>query len=180
MKKLLSLISLAVVMMVGLAGNAMAYFEAGNLVRVVYQNNGTVEVATDLGSWATLGSSSNATVGDAFSLSQFSGATYANLNVAYLVLPATTAETYYLSGETTLAPTNNARANTTYFNAAGILKPYYAAFGTSTAVADKNALTSYYAKMDKDGATVGKFAGFYNATGFGEANLADLATVGYV
>ena len=46
MKKYFGII-LAAMLMVGAAGQAMAFFAEGELIRVVYNHTGTVEVATD-------------------------------------------------------------------------------------------------------------------------------------
>jgi len=178
MKKFLSLIAIAAVMMVGLAGNAMAYFEDNHLIRIIYQTNGSVELASDLGLFTDALNSTNTALGDSFSLSQFSSASYSDLQVAYVV-GGFTAQQWYLSGEADNAPVSGTNKGTTLRSAWLGVDSYYGS-SSSTVVKDKNAVTSYYTKMDFGNILIaGTFAGFY-ADGMGEANLADLATVGYV
>src|SRR6266516_3691618 len=82
MKKLVTIIAAALLTM-GLAANAMASFNDGDLIRVVYNHGGSVEVATDLGSISSIQSGGSLST-SAFSLSQISGATtMGDLYVAY-------------------------------------------------------------------------------------------------
>ena len=178
MKKLLSLITLAAVMMVGLAGNAMAYFEAGSLIRVVYQTTGDVEVVTDLGSGADLVGSSNALVGtgaDAFSLSQFGGAAYGDLKVAYMYSPTIDVSTSPMSfsGPVDTATLSGDRKGSGLSGNYGTFIATYSG-DDSTVVGSKSTLTGYYQQLN-----VTNFAGFLLNTVV-ETSLADLATVGYV
>ena len=48
MKKIMMLL-VAMVLLLGVSGQAKAYFDDGHLIRVVYSTNGTMESATDLG-----------------------------------------------------------------------------------------------------------------------------------
>lgn len=176
MKKLFSVITAAAVLMVSLTGNALAYFEDNHLIRIVYQTNGNVELASDLGLFTdVLGGTAGP--GDAFSLSQFSGAGYADLQVAYVV-GGFSASQWYLSGAVGQAPVSGTNKGTGLKSAWLGVDSYYGS-AASTVSKDKTNVSSYYDNMDLGGAAVGKFNNFYT-TGMGEANLADLATVGYV
>lgn len=190
MKKLFSLVVLATIMLVGLAGNALAFFETGNLIRAVYQDNGDIEVVSDLGSWSSLGNASNAKVGSAFSLSQFSDATYSNLNVAYFVqtsrtnksAPAYLSGSKLVGGQSDVAPVSTPRNDATLMGVLTFISSNYSVYGTDSVAASKADLESYWMKADNGGVGgyIGRFKGFYSTSSFGEANLADLATVGYV
>lgn len=175
MKKIISFLTLTVVMLAGLAGNALAYIEAGSLIRVVYQTNGNVEVLTDLGNGANLIASTNAHVGtgaNAFSLSQFAGATFADLRVAYLYAP-----TISSTGSMSLSGSQNAKSDVRKGN---MLSSNFTSFTSlyrgdaSTVVGSKSNPLSFFSKM-----TTTNYGGFLNKDVV-EMNLAELATAGYV
>jgi hypothetical protein len=175
MKKFLTLIAVAAVMTAGLANNALAYFEEGHLVRVVWQDNGTQESVTDLGAWSTLsGSAANTVVGPALNTL---GTTYDHLNVAYFVIDSDPyAAPKYLSGGVT--------APSTVDNMDGLspallnISSYYGLAGTQTVTGQNNTVGAYIENMNYGGALNGSFNGYY-LTGNGEANLAVLTGGGY-
>ncbi len=175
MKKFISLIAMAAMALVFTAGSALAYFEDGNLLRIVYSQSTDLEVATDLGAVSGLLGTTNNIVGDSFTA--LTGSNYADLQVAYMVqMPG--AGSYYFSGPTDVVPTSGSRKAATLEGAFSSVSSTYV--GSESIVAgSKSGITSYYSKMDSGGTTIGKFGPFYTAA-LGEANLADLATVGYV
>jgi len=175
MKKLISLIAMAAMALVCTAGSALAYFEDGNLIRIVYSQSTDLEVASDLGAVSGLLGTTNNLVGDDFAA--FTGTNYADLQVAYMVMTAGT-RSYYFSGPNDVIPTSaNRKAGTLEGDFSAVRSTY---LGTESTVAgSKGVISSYYSTMDKGGVAIGKFGVFY-AAALGEANLADLATVGYV
>jgi hypothetical protein len=155
MKKMMMLLA-ATMLLLGLNGQAMAYFSQGDLIQVAY--SGTTEIATDEGSMATLlagGSTLN-----------FSSP-LANANVAYFAYNSTiggSAGTSWISGNNggQSAIGGSANAFATAYGAVTTL--YYQSstpFGSAAqaSVATTNA-SSYVSQMDGDGP--GNFAGFLN------------------
>jgi len=175
MKKLLSLIAIAAMALVFTAGNALADFSAGQLIRVVYQDNGDVEMATALGSVSDLLGTNANTVGGSVSLGNFAGADYSNLNVAYLVYGGGANTTHYFSGETDVVPVTMPRKGTTVNANLATVTSYYGTLGVDSAVGSQANVSSFAYRFGTDGL----LADFY-ASGNAIANLADLATVGYV
>jgi hypothetical protein len=88
MKKLL-VIAAAALLMMGVAGQAQAYFTAGDLIQVMYDSKTNVEVATDLGVISGLSGVTNDKLAadgasSAVSLSSFgTGAAWSDVVVAY-------------------------------------------------------------------------------------------------
>jgi hypothetical protein len=193
-KKLVALLA-AALMTVSFAGNAMAAFVQGDLIRVVYDTVGSREYATDLGSWATLtanATTGNVTVGggaDAFTLANTGAASLSNLMVGYFLVDNAVLNRAAVSGGTT-APTTGATLFSGYLANAGNLFANYqtngqAVSGTTNSVylLDKAAVgtKTYFMNMDGSGASPGKFGGWINsANPSGTLNLAALSTVGYV
>ena len=169
MKKLISLIAMAAIGLVFTAGNALAYFEDGNLIRIVYSISGDLEVATDLGAWSGIGE--NTAIGDDFT--SLTGTNYADLQVAYMMDVDNTS--YWFSSQLGVTPVTNTRTTPQNFT----IQTTYGLDGSSMVAGSKANTGSYFVKMDNGGNAVGKFSAFYVAE-LGEANLADLATVGYV
>jgi hypothetical protein len=176
-KKMIALLAGAL-MSVAMSGSAFAYFGSvsGNtldLVRVVYDSTGTVEVATDLGALGTTGN-----IAGAFSLSQFgTGKTMANLNVAYFAYDNTT-NTFWGSSTAVPAAVTNAGIGTAEIAAQNI-SALYNTGGTQTVVGNQATTHSYYSDMNSGGVGIGQLSGLlFPATG--EANLAALATGGSV
>ena len=115
-KKMIALLAGAL-MSVAMSGSAFAFFgtvsgDTNDLIRVVYDSTGTVEVATDLGALGTTGN-----LAGAFSLSQFGpGKTDANLNVAYFAYDNTT-NTFYATS--TVVPASVTSAGVAAANCLG-------------------------------------------------------------
>ncbi|MGD9505111.1 MAG: hypothetical protein AB7W37_09365 [Syntrophobacteraceae bacterium] len=186
MKKYLSALLVAAVAVFGAVSQAAAYFEQGNLIRVVYSNDGTTEVATDLGTYnaTTLAAATNVSAGEVSSLlSNFaSGTTLSDLYVAYYINDIYSAGTnpdgtgVYTSGvNDTQSNTKSqyqqfnsaAKSNTVYYQS---LLGTTSDLGSGTVVGNSANLNSYYTAMIAAGTKAGMFTGFIT-TQSGEANL---------
>lgn len=89
MKKKLFTILIIAMLMVGVAGQAMAYFEEEHLIRVVYNLSGDLEVMTDLGAGYnyTSASTQNTLLDDNnFSLNQLGITDWSSVYVAYFAM----------------------------------------------------------------------------------------------
>jgi hypothetical protein len=183
MKKLTVLFMVALFML-GISAQAMAYFEDGDLIRVVYSSAGTMETATDLGSIASLTTPSGLKVtynANNFSIASLgSGATAANSYVAYYSFLAGTPANAWTSG-----PNGGQTAQFSVKDGyAGAVHSVNGLYQTQTGapaqvtvlMSDPN---SYFNMLAGGGSSAGQFAGFIPA-GNGEANLANLSSVGYV
>ena len=177
-KKMIAL--LAGLMLTLSAGSAFAYFGtvSGNnldLVRVVYDTAGSVEVATDLGSVDGSGLAS----ASAFSLSQFgTGKTFANLNVAYFAFDTTTHSLWTTSTQLPAGFTTGTVGSA--ISASGLMSGYYNSLGgsTGTVVASQSNVNSFFSQFDLGGAATGSADAVLNPA-TNELNLAALATAGY-
>ena len=90
MKKKLLVFAAVFMLVLSFAGQAMADFAVGDLIEVVYQSGaGNPEVAIDLGNMTALSTPGAVTdttfTTNQWSLSNFPGANYSNLNVAYFM-----------------------------------------------------------------------------------------------
>lgn len=178
---------LAALIVFAVAGQAAAYFERGHLIRVVYDKTGSgFEVATDLFDLAGKKTAAdfpvNQTVGGgaaAFNLSMFPGKTWADLNVEYWAMDSFELKDAWLSGPS--AGQTATRAMTSLNGNVTNVSNYYKILPASagTVVGENSYLNSHWKLMDKAGIGIGTFGQFLIA-GWGHANLADLATVGYV
>jgi len=193
MKKIMMLL-VAVMLVAGFTGQAMAAFGDGDLVRVVYSSAGTLETATDLGSVANLTAASTANViynTNNFDLSALgTGATAANSYVAYfsLTLTPNPKNQAWLSGPT--GGQSVAKNNWSAFGGAehSVTGLYYAtgggtgATGSVPSAAQVSVLmsnpASFWSQLTLSGAGVGQMAGYANTSAV--SSLANLATVGYV
>ncbi len=181
-------IFLAAMLMVGAAGQAMAYFAEGQLIRVVYNHNGTVEVGTDLGSAASLaGTAANANLAvgggaAAFSLGQVAGATNVDqLFVAYFGKINGSADAW-LSGNPAAAPVSGARKFSGFSSDVTGMSTNYGSFGSMTVIGQQSHPNSFNSLFNDGGLQNYNFFGGFiplKSPG-GEMNLAALATVGYV
>jgi len=164
----------------------MAYFADGDLIQVVYQNGGTSEVATDLGAF----SPTTAYTGNTVNLTSnpipftgtgaFAGVSASSLDVAYYITTGGSAPTnIWISGpqagQTALSRQNAAIQTLPTIN------NNYASVGTAQVTLLQSNPLSYYAVEDKGGTTPGGFDGFINNPAmYGEQNLGNLSTLGYV
>jgi hypothetical protein len=178
MKKVLMFLVVSLFLF-SLSGQAFAAFALGDLIRVVYQDNGNVEYATDLGAFsATTPIPSNMPFAgqDTFSTGTF-GTTFDHLYVGYFVV--TTTNQAWTSGPLTGQQAGNRKGNA-FFSAGSSVVNYYHAMGSGTSYqGDKGNLSSYFTKMDNatlNNGIMGTLIPAANA----EASLAALATTGYV
>lgn len=184
--KLKLAVCLAALLVLTLAGQAAAYFEEGHLIRVVYDKTGAgKEVATDLidvTGWKTAANFPiNQVVGGgpaAWNLSMFPGKDLADLNVAYYAIIASSIDSWNSGPATGQTAT---RTFASYNGAATNVRNYYQTLTATagTVVGENSETNSYWKLMDKNGVGIGSFASWI-WEGLGHANLADLATVGYV
>lgn len=154
MKKIMMLLA-ATMLLLGLNGQAMAYFANGDLIQVVY--SGSTEIATDEGSLATLlagGTTLN-----------FSSP-MANANVAYFDYNGS--QTAWLSGNSG-GQTGKAGSFNNFVSAYNATTGLYQGSTNQVTVATSDP-NSYFSQMDTNGGTVGLMAGFIPAGGT-EANL---------
>ncbi|MGC1456606.1 MAG: hypothetical protein WA946_15585 [Nitrospirota bacterium] len=186
MKKII-LLFVAMMLMVSFAGQAMAAFDEGDLIRVVYSGTGAgTEYATDLGAFsASAPLTTNVAFNtDTFSLSKLgSGATLANTNVAYFILSNTANGgngSAYASGPANAGNINPYAFWGSFSPAAGSTLDTYrgAAVGNNATVAQTGTY-SYWNMMNGGGTMIGTM-GNYLASGDAEKNLGALATSSYV
>jgi hypothetical protein len=177
MKKIVMLI-MAIVLVIGVCSNAMAYFEDQHLFRVVYDRAGTNEVVTDLGlissltapttaNWAFAGQST-------WDASMFSASP--NLYVAYFAQKAGSTGNAWTSG-----PDGGQlfRQWSAFSSGGNSIKAEYQMYGTSQVIGPKTDNRSYWSVMDQG--TLGA-AGSFNlaiAAKNGEAAV-NTAPLGYV
>ena len=190
MKKKLLVFAAVFMLVLSFAGQAMADFAVGDLIEVVYQSGaGNPEVAIDLGNMTALSTPGAVTdttfTTNQWSLSNFPGANYSNLNVAYFMYGGS--GVFLLSGAVDSTGTNpqtimgNGKANGAATAMSSVLSLYASLSGGSgMATTSISNLDSYYTLLDKNGVGVGSFASLVNGGTNNEANLAPLATTGYV
>ncbi len=180
----------AMMLVFGVSGQAMAYFAQGDLIQVVYQTDGANEVATDLGSLASLGGLTTAYSGPTQNLSgayniplpgtagAFSTANWANMQIAYYVSSGMAPVSAWTSGPQA-GQVNGSRQGAAVAAWANVTDTYAAASATAQAQLLKSNQPSYYYKMDKGGQAIGSMAGFIQKPEYqGEQNLGALATPG--
>ena len=183
MKKVMMLM-LAMVLLLGVSGQALAFFDDGNLIRVVYSSDGTMESATDLGSITGLTSASTANViynTNNFSLAQLgAGATLATSYVAYFTATLSPDQAW-TSGSSASGQTGSTGAFQGFVSSMhNALQTGYQLNGGLTnamvtlATGDPN---SYFKQL---ASVPGALGGFLAQDNGAEKSLADLATVGYV
>jgi|SRR5208283_5868248 hypothetical protein len=185
MKKKLLVFAAVFMLVLSFAGQAMADFAVGDLIEVVYQSGaGNPEVAIDLGNMSALttpGAVTDTTFNtNTWSLSNFPGATMANLNVAYFMYGGS--GVFLLSGpESGQTIKSNLGAGGTGTAMSSVLSLYASLSGGSgMATTTISNLDSYYYLLDKNGTGIGSFASLVNGGTNNEANLGPLATTGYV
>lgn len=193
MKKIMMLIMVALLML-GVSGQAMASFEEGHLIRVVYSGTGAgTEYVTDLGNLSTLTSpitSPNSLPGtDTFSLSSVGASSWNNVNIAYFILDTSAfggSGTGWTSGSAANGGYTNSGAYGSFAGAAALTTNSWGMYsGGATSVNVQQAdFASYWQwlNMANGGApNVGSMGGLLQAPGASaEANLGQLATTGYV
>ncbi len=182
------------VLLLGVNGQAMASFSDGDLIRVVYSSGGSIENATDLGSIANLTSVSTTDVlynTNNFSISSAALGTNtvlgttptdANSYVVYYSALAGSPNNAWVSGPSTASSQNekNSTYSSYFVSAIHTVNGNYQLVGNGAAqvsVTMSNPF-SYYTALS-GGVGNGQMNSFIPG-GTTEANLAALATVGYV
>jgi hypothetical protein len=192
MKRILMLMMVALVMF-GVSGQAMASFNDGDLVRVVYQGSGTgTEYVTDLGNFSTLTSpiaSNNPLTGtDTFSMSSVGASSWASMQVAYYIVSFSANNNNgaaWTSGGVNGGHTN-AGAFNGFLGATAATNSSWGIYsgGANSATVQQADLGSYWNNLNlaTSGApNIGSMGGYLvTPANSAEANLANLATTGYV
>jgi hypothetical protein len=185
MKRIFTLAAIAMLLF-SFSGQAIAYFEDGHIMRVVYDRGGTYEVVTDLGAGWDLRNPSSANklfnaAGTTFSLSQLGISNWSNAYVAYFTLTLYNPDSGSQDGAWTSGPltsqSNLGRQwNSFIGNAHYIAGMNYQSGQVQNVNLQANA-NSYQKRFGK----VGRFSAFLpSSQPTGDQNLAALATDGYV
>jgi hypothetical protein len=186
MKKIMMFLMVAVLML-GISGQAMAAFEDGHLVRVVFSSSGQYETGTDLGDITALTTNTGANVvynTNNFSLAALGGtATAADSYVVYYSVAAAPNRAW-ISGPTSDITMTGARS--AYSGLAGGIHSVQGLYqvqgaGASQVTALMSDPNSFWTQMTNSGVGIGNMKGYVAASsGLATASLADLTTVGYV
>lgn len=175
---------LAVTMLLfGVSGQAMANFAQGDLIQVVYQTNGSYEVATDLGAFAPTTAYSGPNINftsnpfpAAGAPGAFSSAGWSNLQISYFV---STSSAVWTSGPASGQSSATAQGTQSTNPVQDMLSKFASLGASGQAELLKSDTNSYFTNMDKGGSAAGSFGGFIPA-GNGEQNLAALSGQSYV
>jgi len=182
----------AAALTLGLSGNALAAFEYGDLIRVVYNNDKTFEYATDLGNINTLIGTSNKVVGGGVnaitnSFASFGISGYSNLNVAYFTFtkPASPSTTYQMGIASTQSAVSNSSSKVmTYTSKAekmiGTVSLPNGSYDTATIAGTDSAFTAKTSNTFLGQMFDGSYGGLVMGNQGGILNLAALATTGHV
>ncbi len=189
MKKKLLVFAAVLMLVLSVAGPAMASFAVGDLIEVVYQTDGQGnEVATDLGSLTSLTSAASVTdsgnLGNTINFTTlFPGQSVSNLNVAYFMYTSTGA--FWVSGpippsdgQTIMATGHQSTVKGAMGNVEGLYAANLVSGSTTQAQIASSAGNSYWNLLDKNGVDVGSFGTLVNGGTANEANLAALSTTG--
>lgn len=191
MKRSFLIILVVTAFLMGLAGQAMAYFEMGNLIRVVYTKSesggqGNLEVVTDLGSGlnpTTATAASRVLSTNNFSLSQLGVTDWSNVYVAYFTMTTTSpysSDSGWISGNRSSGQSSSGSTSDSTYNNYETIRGSNSALAASEQsamiVGSQSNAWSYTSVMGLDGT----FGGFLTTSNLADANLSNLATVGYV
>ena len=178
-------------LMLCVSGQAMAAFNEGDLIRVVYSGTGSgTEYATDLGNFSNLTAQDSTylhNTTDLFSTSSVGASSFSTMNVAYFIYSGTGAAGnggVWTSGSA--ATGGYAQGGQFYsgFQTAMVTTlPVWqsVAIGNNATLLQSNA-GSYWNNANNAGFGVGTMGGFLgpNASNSAEQNLTALSTAGYV
>jgi len=168
------------VLLLGVSGNAMAYFTAdGELIRAVYSGNGSgQEILTDLGPVSSLSSVQNFNTSN-FSLAGLGGsATWANSYVGYFAVALSPTQQAWTSGPLTGQSNAGMQNFNNIYSAAGyVMGNASQSVGQSFTVSQSDP-NSYHTQMNAGSAGAGYMGGYL--FGGGDQNLAALGSTGYV
>ncbi len=188
MKKIMMLLIVGLLML-GVSGQAMAAFNEGDLIRVVYTGTGSgTEYLTDLGNFSSLtsynpGSTSTLST-DPFSLSSVGASNWSNVSIGYFIM--STSANNGNGAAWTSGPAGGTTVNNGGFwagmvgNATMVLQGAAFAAGSNSSVQwSQSNGSSYWTWMNNGGFGTGTMGGYLQSAN-GEANLAALSTTGYV
>ncbi|MFZ5572205.1 MAG: hypothetical protein ACOZF0_17540 [Thermodesulfobacteriota bacterium] len=193
MKKLLS-VFVACFMLIGMAGQASAYFENDHLVLAIY-NQEDNQVGIDLGAVGSLirtpGSNQTLAAAGSFSLNDFGAAVDSWSDVAAGVFTCylsgsgqTSAQNMYFATVLPTAPVVNFLSATTMQSGSGSVHTLYRGDNTDGKyVGSATEWNGYDVKMNQNSNNPGGMAGFHNeglSNPVAEPTLDALATVGYI
>jgi hypothetical protein len=187
MKKVLG-IAVALLLMMGIAGTAQAYFTPGvELIRISYDQATGVEVGTDLGTLSALQGSSGYTLqadgaSNQLKLTQFGASSWSAVQTAYFALDSTSQLLYIATGDTVAnAPTLAGRTYAGLSGSLGLIAGYYNGISNlsnpavATAIGATAAADSYFTLMNAGGANIGTYSNALTGTN-AEVNNGTLAT----
>jgi hypothetical protein len=179
MKKLLAL-CFAAFLVVGVAGQAAAYFEEGTLV-VAIHDQGTTELGVDLGALSGITFTDNGVFNQfapagTLNLSDFGTSGAADLWMGVFGNDGLVGVNGgYFATTSTTAPGTNFSSDGPFEGAASATR---AAYNTPPSATQSVVFTgsNYYANMDQGGPSTGLYAGFNANSAVGEANLSTFGT----
>jgi hypothetical protein len=183
-KKIMMLLAVTMLLL-GVSGQAMAAFENGDLIRVVYSGTGSgIEYATDLGNFASLTSPGSAPIilnTNNFNLSSFGGATFDQMYVAYFMVTTTGGQQVWTSGPSTGETGGGRNGYSKISSPANTVTGAYqvAGGGAANATLSQSDPNSYWNNLNAGGSTTGLMKGFITV-GNADQSLAALSTTGYV
>jgi hypothetical protein len=177
----IAVLAAATVLTLGVAGNAMASFSYGDLMRFTYDSSTATETGTDLGtvsSFLTPGAVTTTT--SAISSGYLTSTT---ANVSYLAYDSANKVLYVAapSGNDGVEPGKFTAGDNTALSA--IISGYQLKAGTASEASltgiGASGSPSFYRNMDKNGSATGTYSQFITDSGYaGETSLADLANTG--
>ncbi len=184
MKRVVMLL-MAALLLFGMSGQAMAYFEEGHLIQVVYERGGTKEIVTDLGNrlgidpvgglvtprfWPVVTRPTD------INLADLGATSWENVYVAYFMRYIVGGNVYvWVSGDTTGIQVGKGSGGNALISKIGDLAGANMQTGSARNVNLQSSPTSFASLFGRG--TPGTFEGFLT-TPTGEANLAALATPG--
>jgi hypothetical protein len=169
MKRIVTLMAIAMLVF-SLSGQAMAFFEEGHLIQVIYESGGTKEIVTDLGAgWDLAGptAAKHLLKNGYFDLSLLGATTWDNVFVAYLMRYVADGDVEAWTSGSADGQVGRGSAGNALLSKIGSLSGANMQSGSSQNVnlqSDQNSFASLFA------GTTGSFAGFLT-TNDGEASL---------
>lgn len=166
--------------------HSFANFSDHRLIRVVHKQDGTIEIATDLGDASIMGSQDLVVGGGQGAFTNFLSDPIDQYYVTYFY----DWTVYYGDGSNhsdfavsgTGTPTSGSMKYSQLNSAVSNLYAYYNTLSNTggTVVGDGINSNSFWQQMDVAGTDIGNFAGYLTSSSGSEVNLAALASVGYV
>jgi hypothetical protein len=176
MKKIMMLF-MAALLLFSLSGQAMAYFEDGNLIRVIYDLGGTKEIVTDLGAgWNLTAPSTSHELFNTnnFSLTDLGISDWSNVYVAYFSLTNVGGDQNAWTSGPQTGQSNTARSWTNFSTYAHTVTGANSLTGNAQNIVNQTDPSSFVNNMG----TAGRFSSFLPEPGNGYQNLAALNAPG--